>query len=56
MSNNRSIKLCCGGRGCPVIARKGKSQVTIIDDNGNKVPLKIEEANLIHDAIKKLCS
>jgi len=51
---DKEIKLCCGGRGCPVIKRKNKDEVIITDDHGNDITIKIQEAELIHNALKEL--
>jgi hypothetical protein len=47
-----SVKICCGGRGCPEVRDLGNGTYEITDDNGNKVVLKKEEATLIGDAVK----
>lgn len=52
--NPNTIKLCCGGNGCPTITRIDEDRVEIVDDSGNKVIMKKGEANLIADAVKKL--
>ena len=54
MSKNKTIKLCCGGRGCPTIQKKNNKEVIITDDYGNKVIMKIDEAALITNALKEL--
>lgn len=52
--NSNTIKLCCGGNGCPTITRIDDEKVEITDDSGNKVVMKSGEAKLIADAVKKL--
>ncbi|NBP02350.1 MAG: hypothetical protein EBU90_19985 [Proteobacteria bacterium] len=50
--SDNSVKLCCGGRGCPELKDLGNGMYELTDDNGNKVTLKKEELNLIGDAVK----
>lgn len=50
--NDSTVKLCCGGRGCPELTDLGNGMFQLTDDNGNKVILKKEELNLIGDAVK----
>lgn len=50
--DDKSVKLCCGGRGCPTLTDRGDGTFELVDDNGNKVVLKKEELNLIGDAVK----
>ena len=50
---NNQIKLCCGGKGCPVISKKGNGMVQIKDDFGGSILLKEEEARLIEEALNK---
>lgn len=47
------IKLCCGGKGCPTIQRKGDT-IYITDDKGTSITLTAEEAELIPDALLKM--
>lgn len=49
-----SVKLCCNGSGCPIVKDLGDGTVEITDDDGNKVILKKEEAELITDGLKTL--
>lgn len=49
-----SVRLCCGGKGCPVVTDIGEGLVEITDDDGNKVIMKREEAVLISDGVKVL--
>ena len=51
--NKKSIKLCCGGRGCPELTIEG-NKVKITDDHGKFIRRDIGEAILINDALKKL--
>lgn len=52
--DENSVKLCCGKRGCPVVTDIGNGMVQITDDDGNKIVVKKEEANLISDGVKQL--
>ena len=47
------IKLCCGGRGCPVL-EVNDNKLTITDDDGNIVTMTKEQAELIPAALHKL--
>jgi len=49
-----SVRLCCGKRGCPVVTDLGDGMVEITDDDGNKIKVKKEEAQLISDGVKTL--
>ena len=53
MSKDKIIKLCCGGKGCPTIQKKN-NHVIITDDSGNQITIKLEEAKLIHSALREL--
>ena len=50
---NNKIKLCCGGRGCPVL-EVNNDKLTITDDDGNIVTMTKEQAELIPAALHKL--
>jgi hypothetical protein len=50
--NNGGLQLCCGGNNCPVVNRIDETKVEIIDDDGNKVTMKLDQAKLIADAVK----
>ena len=50
---NKSVKLCCGGRGCPELTIEG-GKVKITDDHGKSIRININEAKLISGALKKL--
>jgi hypothetical protein len=52
--NDNSVKLCCNGKGCPVVTDLGDGTVEITDDNGNKIIVKKDEAVLIADGVKTL--
>ena len=56
LETNNSVRLCCGGKGCPVIKDLGNGMVEITDDHGNTVIMKKEEALLIKDGIQVLDS
>ena len=49
----KTVKLCCGGRGCPELAIEG-NKVKITDDHGKFIRINISEAKLINGALKKL--
>jgi len=52
--NNNSVKLCCNGQGCPIVTELANGMVEIIDDDGNKIVVKKEEALLISDGVKTI--
>lgn len=54
MNKDKVIKLCCGGKGCPTIQKKNNKEVVITDESGAQVTISIEEAELIHKALKEL--
>jgi hypothetical protein len=54
--NNNSVKLCCNNTGCPVVTELANGMVEIIDDDGNKIVVKKEEALLISDGVKTIDS
>lgn len=54
--NDNTVKLCCGGRGCPTIKDLGNGTYEVTDDNGNVVILKKDELKLVNDAISTLDS
>jgi hypothetical protein len=49
-----SVRLCCNGKGCPVVTKGDDGFVTITDDFGNTIKVKTEEAELISDGVKVL--
>jgi hypothetical protein len=53
---NNSVKLCCKGKGCPIVTELADGMVEITDDNGNKIVVKKEEALLISDGVKTIDS
>jgi len=52
--NDNSVKLCCKGRGCPVVTELQDGMVEITDDFGNKIIVKKDEALLISDGVKTI--
>lgn len=52
--NDNTVKLCCNGNGCPTVTDLGNGMVEIVDDDGNKITVKREEAALISDGVKTL--
>jgi hypothetical protein len=52
--NKNTVRLCCGKKGCPTVTDLGNGFVEITDDNGNKIQVKQEEAELISDGVKTL--
>lgn len=50
--SNNSVKLCCKGKGCPVVTELGDGYVTITDDDGVTIKIKKEEALMISDGVK----
>ena len=51
---SKIIKLCCGGKGCPTIQKADKTHVTIKDESGGEITIRIEEANMIQKALDEL--
>ena len=51
---NGGVLLCCGKAKCPVVNLEGENQLTITDDDGNKVKLDIDQARLLTQAIDQL--
>jgi hypothetical protein len=52
--DNNSVKLCCKGRGCPVVTELPDGIIEITDDHGNKIIMKKDEALLISDGVKTI--
>lgn len=52
--NDNTVKLCCNGKECPTVTDLGNGLVEIVDDDGNKITVKKEEAALISDGVKTL--
>jgi hypothetical protein len=50
---NNTVRLCCGGKGCPVVDVKG-NKVIITDDYNNTIEISQEQAGMIKDAVKLL--
>ena len=46
------VRLCCGGKGCPVLKKTDGDRVSIKDDFGNEIDISLEEARLIAEAIE----
>ena len=49
-----AVFLCCGKAGCPKIAEDDEGMITIEDDHGNKVKMKLDEAKLLGSAIESI--
>ena len=47
---NNTVKLCCGGKKCPVVSLED-DKVRIDDDYGNHVLLDHGQANLLKEAL-----
>jgi hypothetical protein len=52
--NNNSVKLCCGGNGCPIVEDIGNGMVKVTDDNGASITIKKEELDLASNALQVL--
>lgn len=50
---NNSVKLCCGGKACPVV-KVDSDNVTITDDYENTIEITKEQAEMINEAVKML--
>ena len=50
---NNTVKLCCGGKGCPEV-KINSDRVEITDDYGNTIRITKEEADLIPKALVAL--
>ena len=53
-SVNGGVLLCCGKAKCPMVNLEGDNQLTITDDDGNKVKLDVDQAKLLSRAIDQL--
>lgn len=53
LDENR-IKLCCGGKGCPIIEDLGNGKVRITDDDGSAIICDADQAKLITKAVEHL--
>jgi hypothetical protein len=52
--NDNSVRLCCKKVGCPVVTELADGMIEIVDDDGNRVVVKKEEALLISDGVKTI--
>ncbi len=52
--NDNSVQLCCGKQNCPIVTELANGMVEIIDDDGNRIVVKKEEALLISDGVKTI--
>lgn len=51
---NGGVVLCCGKAKCPVVNLIDDKQLSITDDDGNKVKMDIDQAKLLTQAIEQL--
>ena len=51
---NNQVRLCCGGKGCPILSKKEKGMIEITDDFGGKILIREDEAKLIKGALDQL--
>lgn len=51
--SKNAIQLCCKAGSCPIITLND-SKIKIFDDFGREVEIKLEEAEMIADALKVL--
>ena len=51
---NGGVVLCCGKAKCPVVNLEKNEQLSITDDDGNKVKMDINQAKLLTQAIEQL--
>ena len=51
---DNSVKLCCNGKGCPVVTELADGMIEIVDDNGNRIVGRKEEAAIISDGVKTI--
>jgi F0F1-type ATP synthase epsilon subunit len=51
---NNSVQLCCKGKRCPIVTELADGMVEIVDDNGNRIVVRKEEALLISDGVKTI--
>lgn len=52
--SENAVRLCCNQKNCPTVTDLGNGTVEIVDDYGNKVIMKKEEALLLSDGVKTL--
>lgn len=50
--SDNSVRLCCGKQNCPQVTVLDNGMVEILDDYGNTITVKKEEAALISDGVK----
>ena len=53
---DNSVKICCDGKGCPVVEKIDDNSYKVTDDNGNTIIVKKEELKLMADAVTTLNS
>ena len=51
---NNSVRLCCGGKACPVVKIDSEKNVLITDDYQNTIEITKEQAEMINEAVKML--
>ena len=52
--NDNSVRVCCGGKGCPVVEKQADGRYKVTDDDGNVIIIKAEELELMGDAVKTI--
>jgi len=52
--NDNSVRVCCGGKGCPVVEKQPDGRYKVTDDDGNVIIIKAEELELMGDAVKTI--
>lgn len=52
--NNNEVKVCCNGKGCPVVKKLSEDAYEVTDDDGNKIIVKKAELKLMADAVTTL--
>lgn len=52
--NDNTVRVCCGGRGCPTVEKLDDGRYKVTDDDGNTVIIKQEELVLMGDAVKTI--
>ena len=51
---SNQVRLCCGGKGCPILSKEKNGIIKISDDYGGVIRIKESEAKLIQNALEKL--
>ena len=51
-SIQRSVTLCCGKGGCPVVKKDEAGDVVITDDNNGRVKLSKDEWKMLKEIVK----